>query len=159
MSGKIKKLGQLKKIILDLKKEGKTIVFTNGCFDILHRGHIELLVKARSFGDILVVGINSDSSVKLIKDKSRPINKEMDRATVLSAIKIVDYVTVFTESTPFNIIKTLRPDVLVKGGDWREDKIVGRGLVKGWGGKVVSVPLTKGYSTTNLIKKIAMRCG
>ncbi|MBN1872181.1 MAG: D-glycero-beta-D-manno-heptose 1-phosphate adenylyltransferase [Candidatus Omnitrophica bacterium] len=159
MSGKVKNLSQLKKIICRLKKDGRKIVFTNGCFDILHKGHIELLEKAKSLGDILVVGLNSDGSVKRIKDKSRPINTAKDRAFVLAKINDVDYITIFAESTPFKLIKHLKPDILVKGADWKKEKIVGRNIVEGGGGKVASVPLAKGYSTTNIIKKIIERCG
>lgn len=154
---KIKGPSALKKIISSLKKQGKKTVFTNGCFDILHKGHIKLLKKAKSLGDVLVVAINSDSSVKKIKDSKRPINSARDRAAVLSAIDFVDYITTFREKDPARIIKKLDPDVLVKGGDWKKNEIVGRDFVESKGGKVYSIPLIKGYSTSHLIKTIATR--
>jgi D-beta-D-heptose 7-phosphate kinase/D-beta-D-heptose 1-phosphate adenosyltransferase len=150
MSLKIKTLPQLKTVISRVKAEGKKIVFTNGCFDILHRGHVEYLAKAKKLGDILVVGLNSDSSVKCIKGPKRPVNSEKDRAIVLSGLESVDYIVIFKEDTPYELIKVLKPDVLVKGGDWKPEDIVGNDLVK----KVVSISFVKGYSTTKLLCKI-----
>ena len=158
MISKIKKAKNLARSLAILKGKGKRIVFTNGCFDILHVGHVDYLSKARSLGDILVVGLNSDSSVKQIKGKDRPVNKEPDRAKVLSALYFVDYVTSFSQATPEALIKILKPDVLVKGGDWKVKDIVGGSFVRSYGGKVRSIPFVKGYSTTSIIKKSAGRC-
>ncbi len=145
------------KDFLKLKKEKfqtKTIVFTNGCFDILHRGHVEYLARAKSLGDILVVGINSDSSVKRLKGEKRPINNEIDRAIVLSSLACVDFVIIFEEDTPYNLIKQIRPNILVKGGDWKKDQIVGADLVTKNGGQVFSLPYLKNYSTSKIIEEI-----
>ncbi len=154
---KIKSVSSLKKILKSLKKNGKKVIFTNGCFDILHRGHVKLLEKARSLGDVLVVAINTDSSVKKIKGPKRPINPERDRGIVLSALSFVDFVTFFGEPDPGRIIKQLDPDVLVKGGDWKKGEIVGANYVKSKGGKVYSLPLIKGYATSHLIASIRKR--
>lgn len=135
-------------------RQGRKIVFTNGCFDILHVGHVKYLDKARSLGDILVVGLNSDASVRSIKGKHRPVNKQADRALVLAALSSVDFVTIFGEDTPMRLIREIRPDVLVKGGDWKIKDIVGGDAVKSGGGKVVSIPFVGSYSTTSLIRKI-----
>ncbi|MCX6166132.1 MAG: D-glycero-beta-D-manno-heptose 1-phosphate adenylyltransferase [Ignavibacteriae bacterium] len=137
-----------------LKEQNKKLVFTNGCFDILHRGHVEYLKQAKSLGDYLVVGLNSDSSVKMIKDESRPINNENDRAFVLDSLKVINAVIIFSEDTPYNIIKEIVPDYLVKGGDWTEDNIVGADVVKKAGGKVVSLKYVDNYSTTSTINKL-----
>lgn len=132
------------------RKAGKKIVFTNGCFDILHAGHISVLEFSRAKGDILVVGLNSDASVRRLKGPTRPVNKETDRALVLAALQAVDAVCIFPEDTPYNLIKLVRPDVLVKGGDYKPNEIVGREFAK----KVVRFALLKGRSTTNIIKKV-----
>ena len=129
------------------------IVFTNGCFDILHRGHIHYLSKARELGDLLVVGLNSDSSVKRLKGKGRPVNDQSARAEVLGALVMVDYIILFEEDTPLQLIRSIRPDVLVKGGDYKTEEIVGQGEVISWGGSVVTVPLLEGYSTTAILNK------
>ncbi len=145
---------------LTIKKEklaGKKIVFTNGCFDILHRGHIEYLYKAKNLGDVLVIGLNSDPSIKRLKGDKRPINQEMDRAMVLAAIEFVDFVIIFNEDTPYNLIKKIVPDILIKGGDWTETEIVGYDVVKRHGGKVISSIFLQNYSTTNIIKKIVSK--
>jgi len=147
--GKILSDRELKKEIEKLKNEGKKVVFTNGCFDILHVGHIRYLKEAKKLGDILIVAINSDSSVKRIKPL-RPINPEQERAEVLSAVEVVDFVTFFNEDTPYNLIKYLQPDVLVKGGDWKIEQIVGADLVK----EVYSLPYVEGVSTTAIINRI-----
>ena len=154
MSDKIKTQKELKRIIAYLRKQGKKIVFTNGCFDILHYGHIKYLQDAKGLADVLVLGLNSDSSVKKIKGSARPINKQLDRARVLSALSCVDYLTIFSEDTPLRLIRLIQPDVLVKGGDWQTEKIVGADFVKARGGKVLAIPYIKGYSTTKLINKI-----
>jgi len=154
MKNKIKTALKLKKTIANLKRKGKRIVFTNGCFDIIHKGHVKLLKKAKSLGDVLVVAINSDSSVRKIKGANRPINPARDRALVLSALTFVDYVTTFSEPDPGKIINRLRPDVLIKGGDWKKDEIIGRDFVESHGGRVYTVRLEKGHSTTRLINMI-----
>jgi rfaE bifunctional protein nucleotidyltransferase chain/domain len=141
--------------VLDLRrKEGKTIVFTNGCFDILHVGHVQYLQEARRMGDLLVLGLNSDASVRAIKGEKRPLVPQTERAEVIASLTSVDYVTLFDETTPLRLIEYLRPDCLVKGGDWKESSVVGRDLVQAWGGRVVIVPLTEGASTTNIVEKI-----
>lgn len=133
---------------------GMTIVFTNGCFDILHRGHVEYLAAARQLGDVLVVGLNSDASVRRLKGPDRPINPEGDRAAVLDALRAVDFVTIFEEDTPAALIEAVQPDVLVKGADYTEDRIVGADIVRQRGGRVVIVPLLGGRSTSGLIARI-----
>ena len=145
---------KLRKKIPSLKARGKKIVFTNGCFDILHYGHVQYLEKAKKSGDILVVGLNSDASVKRIKGKSRPLVNEKDRAMVIGALESVDYVVLFGEDTPLETIMMIKPDILIKGADWNKDKIIGADFVAGYGGKVTTIKLAKGRSTTNLIKKI-----
>jgi len=134
--------------------KGRKIVFTNGCFDILHHGHIDLLAKAADEGDILVVGLNTDSSVKKLKGAERPINNERDRALLLASLLCVDAVCLFEEETPLNLIKTLQPDVLAKGGDYTKEQIVGATEVEAKGGKVVIVPFVSGYSTTETLQQI-----
>ena len=136
------------------KDNGKRVVFTNGCFDLLHVGHVRLLQHARAEGDVLVVGLNSDASVQRLKGAGRPLVPQSDRAEVLAALACVDAVTVFDEDTPRELIAALLPDVLVKGGDWARDKIVGREEVEANGGKVVVVTYVEGYSTTALIERL-----
>lgn len=140
--------------IAALKKEGKKIVFTNGVFDIIHRGHVAYLNEAKALGDYLIVGLNADASVKRLKGDTRPVNKEEDRKFVMENLKAVDDVIIFTEDTPFNLISKIIPDILVKGGDWKEDQIVGSDIVKQNGGKVFSLKFIDNYSTTGLIEKI-----
>ncbi|MEE8317461.1 MAG: D-glycero-beta-D-manno-heptose 1-phosphate adenylyltransferase [Candidatus Omnitrophota bacterium] len=152
---KIKTLSGLIRILKKYKAKKKRVVFTNGCFDILHRGHVDYLARAKAMGDLLVVGLNSDSSVRKLKGRNRPIVKEKDRARVLSALGCVDFVVIFNSPTPFGLIKGLRPDVLVKGGDWKREDIVGSKLVRSYGGRVKSLSYLKGFSTKGLIKKIA----
>lgn len=129
-------------------------VFTNGCFDILHRGHVDYLERAASLGAMLIVGLNSDDSIKRIKGDSRPVNTEQDRALVLAALHCVAHVIIFVEDTPLALINTLIPDVLVKGGDWPVNKIIGKETVEAAGGQVLSLDLLPGYSTSNLITRI-----
>jgi rfaE bifunctional protein nucleotidyltransferase chain/domain len=133
---------------------GKTVVFTNGVFDILHPGHLRYLQQARAFGDLLIIGLNSDASVRRNKGPERPINNEDERAEILAALECVDAVTIFDENTPADIITAIQPDVLVKGADWAEDAIVGRDTVEARGGRVVRVAIEPGYSTTEIIRKI-----
>lgn len=140
--------------ISKLKAKGKKIVFTNGVFDIIHRGHVEYLTEAKALGDILVVGLNSDSSVKMIKGEKRPIVSEDNRAFVLAGLKPVDYVVIFNEDTPYNTIKNIMPDILVKGADWDEDKIVGSDIVKNNGGEIKRITFVENNSSTNIIEKI-----
>jgi rfaE bifunctional protein nucleotidyltransferase chain/domain len=136
------------------KRAGKAVVFTNGCFDLLHPGHIRLLEEAQSLGDVLVVAVNSDASVRGNKGPSRPILPEDERAELLAELEAVDYVVIFDEATPRELIEAVRPDVLVKGADWGANGIVGREEVEGAGGKVVSIPLEAGHSTTEIIARI-----
>ena len=138
--------------IKKLKERQKRIVFTNGCFDLLHKGHIDLLNEASTYGDILIVGLNSDKSVKILKGKDRPIENEKIRSKKLLKIKVVDFVIIFNSETPKTLINKIMPDVLVKGGDYNKDDVVGSNEVISSGGKVKIVPLTKGYSTTSIIK-------
>jgi D-beta-D-heptose 7-phosphate kinase/D-beta-D-heptose 1-phosphate adenosyltransferase len=155
LKDKIKSLAALKKITSRLKKRGKKIVFTNGCFDLLHFGHAKYLEEAKGKGDVLVVAVNSDRSVRKIKGKLRPLVKQNDRLSVLAALESVDYVFLFNEETPLRVIRELKPDILIKGADWNKNNIVGADIVRKLGGRVLTVKLAKGRSTTNLIKKIA----
>ena len=156
-SQKIKKIPELRQIVAKLKEEGKKTVFTNGCFDILHLGHIRYLEEAKELGDCLVVAVNSDSSVRAIKGDKRPLVSEQERAEVLAALSCVDYVNIFSELDPGRIISRLVPDVLVKGGDWKKNAIIGREIVEKAGGKVVRVKEVKGKATSNLIELILKR--
>jgi D-beta-D-heptose 7-phosphate kinase/D-beta-D-heptose 1-phosphate adenosyltransferase len=144
----------LKNKLEALRKEGKKIAFTNGCFDILHVGHVRYLREAKKIGDILVLALNSDSSVRAIKGEERPLVCEEERAEVLAALEFIDFVTIFPELTPLELINYLKPDILIKGGDWPEDKVVGREEVKKWGGRVAIIPEVEGKSTTNIVEKI-----
>jgi rfaE bifunctional protein nucleotidyltransferase chain/domain len=140
--------------VRELRARGKTIVFTNGVFDLLHPGHVRYLRQARALGDALIVGVNSDRSVRAIKGPSRPITAEDERAELIAALACVDAAVVFDEDTPWELIAALQPDVLVKGADWAEDAIVGRDIVEARGGRVVRVPIEAGYATTNIIDRI-----
>ena len=153
-SGRILSRDELLKTAVKLKAEGKTLVFTNGCFDLLHPGHIRYLEKARALGDALIVGLNSDRSVKQLKGPARPIFPEAERAEILAALESVDYVTVFDEATPQELIASLAPHVLVKGGDWDANEIVGRKEVEAAGGRVVSIEHHAGHSTSDLVETI-----
>jgi len=157
MKEKIKKRDDLRRIAQDLKTKGKRIVFTNGCFDLLHVGHIRYLEEAKSLGDILFVGVNSDRSVREIKGPYRPILPEEERAEILSALGCVDYVTIFDEPTPLNLISLLLPHILVKGGDWTKEATVGWEAVEGAGGEVVILSFIEGSSTSQLIETILKR--
>lgn len=143
----------LNQVINDYKKQNKKIVFTNGCFDLLHIGHVTYLDQAAALGDVLIVGINSDESVKKLKGPTRPIQSEMDRASILAALKSVDHTVIFTEETPYELIKIIKPDILVKGGDWKPEQIVGSDIVSSYGGEVKSLLFLDGKSTTNIIEK------
>ncbi len=147
-------LSSLKKTLSKLRARKLKVVFTNGTFDILHLGHVTYLQKARAAGDILVVGVNTDRSVKSYKTPDRPINPEQDRLAVLAALECVDYAILFDDPTPIKLINVLKPDVLVKGADWKKSQIAGAKEVESWGGKVVLVKLVPGRSTTNIIEKM-----
>jgi len=147
----------LQRVVSRARGQGRRVVFTNGCFDILHVGHIELLRKARALGDLLVVGLNSDTSIRGLKGEKRPLIGQNERAHVLAALDAVDYVTWFEEDTPLKLIETLHPDVLVKGGDYSLDGVVGRDLVESYGGCVALVPVVEGFSTTDLVRRIVER--
>jgi len=144
----------LKDNVDELRRQGKKIAFTNGCFDILHVGHTRYLRQAREKGDVLILALNSDTSVRRIKGEKRPLIPQNERAELLSCLEFVDYVTLFDESTPLNLILYLKPDVLIKGGDWPEDQVVGRREVLSWGGTVSIIPEIPGASTTNIVDKI-----
>ncbi|MGB2697212.1 MAG: D-glycero-beta-D-manno-heptose 1-phosphate adenylyltransferase [Candidatus Zixiibacteriota bacterium] len=151
---KVVNINELVGIREKVKKEGGKVVFTNGCFDILHRGHVDYLEKAKKLGDILIVGLNSDESVKKIKGKKRPIVPQDDRVMVLSALGCVDYVCIFDQETPGELIEKIIPDVLVKGGDWEKENIVGRKIVEENGGEVFAIPEVEGKSTQKIIQTI-----
>lgn len=155
LKSKIVGLDEVSRYVNSLRLTGKKVVFTNGCFDILHTGHVEYLTQARDFGGILVVGLNTDTSVKMQnKGNDRPINNENNRANVLAALACVDVITFFNEETPLELIKKVQPDVLVKGGDYIPEKIVGYDVVKARGGEVLTIPFVEGYSTTSLVQKL-----
>lgn len=154
MSEKLKQLEELKRIAQDAKSRGKKVVFTNGCFDLLHRGHLHLLREAKNAGDVLIVALNSDSSVRKIKGPGRPVVAELDRAEMIAALEMVDYVTLFDEPDPYRLISELRPSVLVKGGDWSKEKIVGAEIVEADGGEIAVIPYLSGFSTTQIIERM-----
>lgn len=151
---KILDLGQLLELVAKWKEEGQKVVFTNGCFDIVHLGHVDYLEKARELGDKLVVGLNTDASVSRLKGPARPVVDEYARARMIASFSFVDAVTYFDEDTPYELIKQLVPDILVKGDDYTLDNIVGADIVMGNGGKVSTIKLVDGYSTTKIIRKI-----
>ncbi|MFA6413987.1 MAG: D-glycero-beta-D-manno-heptose 1-phosphate adenylyltransferase [Syntrophales bacterium] len=144
----------LKEQLNRLRQAGETIVFTNGCFDILHVGHVRYLREAKKLGDILVLALNSDASVRAIKGEKRPLVPEDERADIMAALESIDYVILFDDPTPQQLIEYLKPDILVKGGDWAEAAIAGADFVKASGGRVITIPLTEGRSTTNIVEKI-----
>jgi D-beta-D-heptose 7-phosphate kinase/D-beta-D-heptose 1-phosphate adenosyltransferase len=153
MISRLEAIQDLKTELKKAKDRGQKIVFTNGCFDLLHVGHVRYLSEAKKLGDILVIGVNSDDSVKRLKGPTRPIQNESDRAEILHNLKAVDHTVIFKEDTPENLIKEVRPDILVKGGDWTIDKIVGAPFVQSYGGKVCSLQFVDGKSTTKIIEK------
>ncbi|MDD5255562.1 MAG: D-glycero-beta-D-manno-heptose 1-phosphate adenylyltransferase [Candidatus Omnitrophica bacterium] len=155
LKSKIKTLAGLKKALLPFKAKGKRIVFTNGCFDLLHYGHAMYLEAARRKGEALVVGLNSDASIRRLKGPGRPVLPERDRARMLAALESVDFVVLFSEDTPIRLIESLKPDVLVKGSDWKKSQIAGSGFVRSYGGRVLTIKLAQGRSTSAIIKKIA----
>ena len=139
---------------LNAVREGKKVVFTNGCFDVIHRGHVSYLAQARDLGDLLVLGLNSDSSVRRLKGPTRPVNDEESRALVLASLECVDYVVLFNEDTPYRLIDAVQPDILVKGGDYQIDQIVGYDIVKAHGGEVLTLPFVDGFSSTSIINRL-----
>jgi D-beta-D-heptose 7-phosphate kinase/D-beta-D-heptose 1-phosphate adenosyltransferase len=154
VSGKLKSLDELQAITAKARSDGKKVVFTNGCFDLLHRGHLHLLREAKACGELLIVAVNSDKSVREIKGPNRPILPETDRAELLAALEMIDYVVLFDEPDPYRLIAALKPDVLAKGGDWKPEDIIGSDIVTGNGGKVAVIPYMKGFSTTEIIERI-----
>ena len=151
---KIVSLKRLKSIVAAVRKQDKTIAFTNGCFDILHLGHVAYLEKSKKDNRILIIGLNSDLSVRRLKGPMRPINSEQARAAVLAALSCVDYVTIFNQDTPYALIKAIRPDVLIKGADWKGKPVIGADMVQRTGGKVEFVPFVDHFSTTKVIEAI-----
>lgn len=154
MSGKLKTLAELTVIAEQARQAGKLIVFTNGCFDLLHRGHVHILRQAKAGGDILIVGINSDRSVQSIKGRQRPILPQSDRIELIAAMEMVDYVIVYDEPDPYELIAAIKPNLLAKGGDWSADKIIGADIVEREGGRVAVIPYLPGNSTTDIIERI-----
>ena len=154
MKNKLKTWEEIISIIKELKSQNKKIIFTNGCFDILHSGHVQYLAEAKELGDILILGLNSDSSVKRLKGKNRPINNEIERATVLSALCTVSYIVIFEEDTPYMLINHIKPNILVKGGDWKPEEIVGSDIVSSYNGEIKSLSYIDGKSTTDIINKL-----
>lgn len=152
--GKIKSLEELRTIAREAQAAGRTVVFTNGCFDILHRGHLHVLREAKQLGDLLIVAVNTDRSVREIKGSTRPVMPETDRSELIAALEMVDYAILFDESEPRALIEALEPDVLVKGGDWSREQVVGGDLVERNGGRVAVVPYLKGFSTTEIIERV-----
>ena len=159
MSGKVKSLAEISSLAADARKNGKIVVFTNGCFDLLHRGHVYILRQAKAAGDVLIVGMNSDRSVKSLKGPARPILPEADRVELIAAMEMVDYVVLFDEADPYQLIAAIKPNVLAKGGDWSADQIIGADLVERDGGRVAVIPYLKGFSTTEIIERIRKQDG
>lgn len=159
MSGKLKSLDELTAIAAHARKQGQTVVFTNGCFDLVHRGHVHILRQAKAAGDLLIVALNSDQSVKEIKGPKRPIMPETDRIELIEAMEMVDYVVVFDDPDPTGLIAAIQPDVLVKGADWSADKVVGAELVEKSGGRVLRIPYLQGFSTSEIIERIVKQNG
>jgi D-beta-D-heptose 7-phosphate kinase/D-beta-D-heptose 1-phosphate adenosyltransferase len=157
--GRVLDADQAARWIADLHQAGKVVVFTNGVFDILHAGHVDLLERAAALGDVLVVGLNSDASTRRLKGERRPVLPEIDRARVLAALEVVNAVVKFEEDTPEALLRRLLPDVLVKGADYAEDEIVGKEMVEARGGRVVRVPLVEGRSTSAIVEEILRRHG
>jgi D-beta-D-heptose 7-phosphate kinase/D-beta-D-heptose 1-phosphate adenosyltransferase len=153
-AGKLKTLEEVVAIVRDLRRQGKRVVFTNGCFDLLHHGHVRYLDQAKRLGDVLVVAINSDASVRALKGPDRPVMSDVERSEVIAALAAVDYVVIFEELDPEKVIRALEPDLLVKGGDWSVDQVAGRQFVEGWGGRVCTLPYVEGASSSRLLRRI-----
>jgi D-beta-D-heptose 7-phosphate kinase/D-beta-D-heptose 1-phosphate adenosyltransferase len=156
---KLKSVGEIVAIAADARTKGKKIVFTNGCFDLVHRGHLHVLRSAKAFGDLLIVGINTDRSVRMIKGPARPILPEADRGELIASLEMVDYVVLFDQPTPIDLITAIKPDVLAKGGDWKMEQVVGAAVVEERGGKVALIPYLNGFSTTEIIERIRKQDG
>jgi len=154
MKNKLKTWEEISIIIKELKTQNKKIIFTNGCFDILHSGHVQYLTEAKELGDILILGLNSDSSVNRLKGIDRPVNNERERTIVLSALCSISYIVIFEEDTPYKLINHIKPDILVKGGDWKSKDIVGSDIVNSYNGEVKSLSFVEGKSTTDIINKL-----
>lgn len=154
MQSKLKTLSEVAAIAAQARQKGQRVVFTNGCFDLLHRGHVHILREARASGDLLIVGINSDTSVRSIKGPLRPILPQTDRIELIAAMEMVDYVVLFDEPDPYRVIAAIKPNVLAKGGDWSAEKIVGADIVEQNGGRVAVIPYLPGFSTTEIIERI-----
>lgn len=150
-------LNKLVPIVRRLQRQGRTVAFTNGCFDILHAGHLDYLARIKRKAEVLIVAVNSDSSVRRLKGKGRPVVPANERAALVAALKPVDYVTIFSEPTPIRVIRALRPNLLVKGGDWKKQQIVGRRVVESFGGRVLVMPFLKRHSTTRILERIRNR--
>jgi D-beta-D-heptose 7-phosphate kinase/D-beta-D-heptose 1-phosphate adenosyltransferase len=159
MSAEINSVVAISQKVRAAQQSGKRVVFTNGCFDILHAGHVDLLQRAKDLGDVLVVAINTDASVQRVKGPNRPMIPEHERAELLAGLRVVDFVCTFDEDTPREAILKVHPDILVKGADWGINDIVGRTEVEGWGGKVVALPLIEGKSTTGIVERVLARYG
>ncbi len=153
-AGKLKTLTELVSTVQELRRQGKRVVFTNGCFDLLHRGHVRYLDEAKGLGDVLVVAINSDASVRALKGPDRPVMSHEERAELVAALAAVDYVLIFEELDPEKVIGALEPDLLVKGGDWQEEQVIGRQIVEGRGGRVCTLPYVEGASSSQLLRRI-----
>ena len=154
MSDKVKSPSEIVAIAAEARKKGLTVVFTNGCFDLLHRGHVHILRQARAAGDLLIVGLNSDRSVTAIKGMGRPVMAQTDRVELIAAMEMVDYVVVFDEPDPYKLIDAIKPNVLAKGGDWKLEQVVGADIVERSGGRVAVIPYLEGSSTTEIIERI-----
>jgi len=154
MKNKLRTWDEITTIVQDLKSHSKKIVFTNGCFDVLHAGHVKYLSEASDLGDVLILGLNSDTSVKRLKGNERPINSEEDRAIVLSALIPISYIVLFKEDTPYKLINHIKPDILVKGGDWKPEDIVGSDIVRSYNGEIKSLSYINGKSSTDIIDKM-----
>ncbi len=154
MKNKLRTWEEITTIVQNLKSQNKKIVFTNGCFDVLHAGHVKYLSEARDLGDVLILGLNSDLSVKRLKGTNRPINSEDDRSIVLSALISISYIVIFNDDTPYKLINHIRPDILVKGGDWNPEDIVGSDIVSSYNGEIKSLSYIKGKSSTDIINKL-----
>ena len=154
IKSKIIDFSEIRDLVSTWKSEGKSIVFTNGCFDVLHYGHASYLSEAKDLGDKMIIGLNSDASVRRLKGETRPVNGQLERATLLAALSFVDAVVIFEEDTPERLIKTIHPDVLVKGGDYTIETIVGADFVQSYGGIVKTIPLVENFSTTKILKRL-----
>jgi rfaE bifunctional protein nucleotidyltransferase chain/domain len=154
VSAKLKSIEELTAIAAQARRDGKSVVFTNGCFDILHRGHVHVLRQAKALGDLLIVALNSDRSVKAIKGPRRPILPEIDRVELIGAMEMVDYLVLFDEPDPYNLIAAIKPNILAKGGDWSAEKVIGADVVEQAGGRVELIPYLKGFSSSAIIERI-----